>query len=658
MRLKIFTNRLRLRKVLDCASLLALLIVQPLLPKRQRAGAVQDDAALWLHVSGKLLLGLIVLAATVESAHAQTPSPTAPNPLIQIMMSQPPVDISSPVTATASFDPPLVRPGEKSVYRVSFNATEASIRWPEEIPAPVHLKLRPSASGQIMQPWGGAFRPMTTFVYDARASEPGLFTVPEFVAEVYGKPVVIPAARLAAQSELAAPHEPARQLLLEPAATNVFVGEVLSVRVLLPSSSASPAEGVAQVQLNGDGFVADKNAIKQFIQPLERNGRKVSTYIYETSVTPIAAGLLTLSAQGFTAGMQFSGPIVVSGQISIPGGQPGYLLLDSEPVKINVRPLPTDAELPGFTGAIGSYACEPPRIATNTVRVGDPVQLTVIIRGQQNLNRINPPPPPRAKGWQIFPAVRGGIIEDARTANRGAIFSYTLIPMTDEVSATPAIPFSCFDPMRAEYVDLTIGSVPIIVMSGGLPMSEEAPIVAAENTFEPEKKLALSKLAQSPARTAGSLVPLQLRGWFPFVQLVPALAFCGLWFWDRRRRYLEQHPEIVRRRKARRELRRAKRSLKQAAADGDAPGFTRGAVCALQIACAPHFPAEPKALVCGDVLEILGASERRERAGETVRRFFSAADASSFAMTPPSDVELLALQSGLEEILLKLEQRL
>jgi hypothetical protein len=415
---------------------------------------------------------------------------------------------------------------------------------------------------------------------------------------------------------------------------------------------------VAQVQLNGDGFVADKNAVKQSIQPLEKDGRKVSTYIYETTITPIAAGLLTLSAQGFTAGMQFSGPIVITGQVSISGGQPKYLLLDSEPVKINVRPLPTDAELPGFTGAVGSYSCEPPRIATNTVGVGDPVQLTVIIRGQQNLNRINPPPPPRAKGWQIFPAVRGGIVEAAGTANRGASFSYTLIPMTDEVSATPAIPFSCFDPMRAEYVDLTIRPVPITVLASSLPTNGEARVVLAENPFEPEKKLALSKLAQSPGRTAGSLAPLQLRGWFPFVQLVPALAFCGLWFWDRRRRYLEQHPEIVRRRQARRELRRAKRSLRQAAANGDAPGFTRGAVSALQIACAPHFPAEPKALVCGDVLEILSATERRERAGETVRRFFSAADASSFAAAPQSDVELFALQSGLEEILVKLEERL
>ena len=153
------------------------------------------------------------------------------------MMSQPQVDISAPVTATATFDPPLVRPGEKSVYRISLNAPEASIQWPEEISAPPQLKLRRTASGQIMPQVGGTLRTLTTFNHDARATEPGRFTISERVVEVYGQPVVIPAAQLDVQVAPATPHEPARQLLIEPAATNLFVGETFAVRVLLPAPS-------------------------------------------------------------------------------------------------------------------------------------------------------------------------------------------------------------------------------------------------------------------------------------------------------------------------------------------------------------------------------------------------------------------------------------
>jgi hypothetical protein len=46
------------------------------------------------------------------------------------MISQPQIHISESPTATASFDPPVVRPGETAFYRVVFNALEESVEWP------------------------------------------------------------------------------------------------------------------------------------------------------------------------------------------------------------------------------------------------------------------------------------------------------------------------------------------------------------------------------------------------------------------------------------------------------------------------------------------------------------------------------------------------
>lgn len=602
------------------------------------------------------LLALLLSPAWAASAQAQV-SPT-PEQLIQIMRSQPAVDTSAPVTATVSFDPPLVRPGEKSIYRVTFDATEVSVHLPEPIAAPAPLKLRRSVSGQFMQPAGGAMRMFATFNYDARATEPGVFTVPAFTAEVYGRPVVVPAAQLVVKAELPEPHEPGRELTLETSATNVFVGEAFNVSVRLPATAAHGVEGVAQMQINGEGFMADKNAVRQSIQMAGQNGRKTPAFIYETSVMPISAGSLELSAQGFTAGMQFGGPVVITGQVSIAGGPPKYLLLEAEPVTINVRPLPSENELPGFTGAVGGYTADPPGLATNALRVGEPVQLTVVIRSRQNLNRLNPPPPPPAPGWQIFPALRGGILAGAGAGPPGASFKYTLIPLSAAARATPAIPFSCFDPARGRYVDLTLPPVPVTIIADDTLTNAEAALMLAESAAGPVTKSGLSKLAPSPGHTAGSLAPLQLRAWFPLVQFLPALGFCGLWFWDRRRRFLEQHPEIVRRRQARRALRRERRRLELATASRDEAGFMRCAINALQIASAPHYPATPRALVCGDVLQILTTPEREGKPGETVRRFFAAADAAAFAAAAGSRAGLLAEKSALKEILAKLEARL
>ena len=605
-----------------------------------------------------ILLTLVLAAGPGPAAPAQTPPNPTPDQLIQIMRSQPAVDVAAPVTATAAFDPPLVRPGEKSILRVTFGATEVSVSAPEKISAPAPLKLQRSVSGQSMQPTGGAMRIFSTFNYDARATRPGLFVVPEFRVEVYGKPVVVPATQLEVKAALPEPHEPVRQLSVETSATNVFVGETFNVSVRLAATSANGVEGVSQLQINGDGFIVDKNAVRQSIQSLETNGRKVPTFIYETSLTPISAGPLALSAQGFTAGMQFSGPITLTGQVSISGGPPKYLLLEADPVTINVQPLPTEKELPGFTGAIGSYSSDPPMLTTNRLTVGEPVTLTVIIHGQKNLNRINPPLPPRAPGWQIFPAVRGGIIAGVGTNHPNASFKYTLIPLSAAAHATPAIPFSCFDPEQGRFVDLTIPPVPVTVIADSTITNAEGEVMQSDNISGAEKATGLSRLAKTPGHTAGSLVPLQLRAWFPLVQLLPVFGFCGLWFWDRRRRFFEQHPDIVRRRQARRALRRALRSLEQSAITGDTAGFICSTINALQIVSAPHYPAEPRALVCSDVLEILSPTERKGKPGETVRRFFAAADAAAFASGAGTTSELLAEKSAVKEILAALEARL
>jgi len=249
-----------------------------------------------------ILLLLIFWAMRFTSARAQNSEQ-----LMQLMMSQPHADINVPVTATASFDPPIVRPGEKSVYRVTFNATSdassVTVKWPEPMPAPAPLKLRQTVAGHNMQALGGAVQIFSTFNFDARSADAGTFTVPAYTVEVYGKPVTVPAAQLEVNSALPEPHEMARELLVQPSATNVFAGEIFNVSVLLPATAAGAVEGVSDVRLNGDGFVVDKNAARQSIRPVEVNGRNAPAYIYETSITPIAVGKINLSAQGFTAGM-------------------------------------------------------------------------------------------------------------------------------------------------------------------------------------------------------------------------------------------------------------------------------------------------------------------------------------------------------------------
>jgi hypothetical protein len=572
-------------------------------------------------------------------ARAQAPPQIPPGVQAQLQVQQPAVDVTSPVTATAEFDPPVVRAGEKTFYRVSVDATESSIEWPDAISAPAELKFGANARGQITQFLGNNFRSLTSFVYEVRPAAAGHFTVTNFTVNALGQTVAIPAASLDAMAgNFNSP--PARQLALEISATNVFLGQPFRVRVALPASPANQVEALREIQFNGDGLMTDKTAMRQAIEPINLAGQIRPAFVCEMTVTPIAAGPLKFSAQGFTAGREFTGPISIRGAASLPYGPAKYVLLVSEPAQINVRALPSEGELPGFTGAIGKFFSDAAQLATNRLRVGEPVQLKIAFHGEGDLSRFVPPAVPRSRDWQI--------IADPPPAT-----SFTLIPQTDEATSTPAIPFSYFDPELAKYVDLTIPPLPVTVVGEGLPVQ----VAVADDDEKSAAPLKLSGLAATPGKTASSLKPLQLRGWFAGVQLAPVIGFFALWQWDRRRRFLEAHPEIVRRRRARRALRREKKQLQKAVASGDSENFLRHSVAALRVACAPHYPAHPRALVCGDVLEQIGAASENGRDAETVRRIFAADDAQ-FAATPPTRGDLLALNSQMETLLQKLEAKL
>jgi hypothetical protein len=570
---------------------------------------------------------------------AQSPPQVPPGGLAQLQVAQPAVDVMSPVAATAAFDPPVVRAGEKTFYRVNVDAAEASIQWPEAISAPAELKLGANARGQLTQFLGNKFRLLTSFIYEMRAPVAGHFTITNFTVNLSGAPVEIPAASLDVVADNSG-LPPARQLVLAASATNLFLGQPFRVRVLLPAGPGNQIEALREIQLNDDGLMVDKTTMRQSIEVVNVHGQLQPAFISEMTVTPIAAGAQKFFAQGFTAGREFSGPIAIRGQVTLPSGPPKYVLLVSEPLEIKVRPLPPEGELPGFTGAMGKFFCDPPQLSTNRLRLGEPVHLKIIFHGEGDLTRFVPPAPPHPRDWQII-------------ADKPPATGFTLIPLTDEVRETPAIPFSCFDPVTARFMDLTIPSLPVTVAGESLP----GQLPAFDNNTKSAAPLKLSGLAPTPGKTVASLKPLQLRGGFVGMQLLPVLGFLALWQWDRRRRFLEAHPEIVRRRQARRALRRKKCQLQTAVARGDAAAFVRHAAAAMTLAVAPQYPANPQALVGADVLAQLDDRERNGAAGETVRQIFAAAEAR-FARRPQTQADWPALQSDVAAVLLKLEEKL
>ncbi len=600
-------------------------------------------------IRGWLALPLMVLQFAAPTSVAQ-PS-NAPDPLMVLMQSQPPVVTTAPKQALAIFDPPVVRVGAEATYRLTLDAIQDSINLPEPLPSPSGLVVRPGARGQAFRQLGGTLLPLSAFNFHARSDQPGSYVMPAFTIQVYGQTVPVPAAQLEVVPVSVTPTQSIARLRLELPGTNLYAGQAVDVRVRQSATDQGTIQGLTQVELHGDGILVDRAFTQQRIEAGAGKGTNRASFIHDTTLIPLRAGKITITAQGFESGGLFGGPVI------IPGELPGLRLVESDPVTITVSPLPKAGELPGFTGGIGHFTTDPPALATNVLRVGEPVRLTVTVRGQGNLGRLLRPAPKPTREWQVFAETSGAPLAEVRA--RGFVtFSYSLIPLTEAVRGTPELPFSYFDPARAAYVDLTIPSLRVLVNPGIQPADTQAQALAASENHGEAKELTLSELATSPGKTAGSLIPLALRGWFPLVQVTPAFGFIGLWLWDRRRRYLAAHPDILARRRARRSLRRVRRSLRVAVRRGDTAGVLRSGLEAMRVAAAPHFPAEPRALVATDILALLTDQERQNNTGQTVRQFFAAADAAQFGAYTAEGLTLPATSAEIELVLLRLEKLL
>ncbi|HXC99037.1 MAG TPA: hypothetical protein VN048_06830, partial [Verrucomicrobiae bacterium] len=533
-------------------------------------------------------------------------------------------DMDSPVEAHAEFDPPVAAPGGRVIYRITASALDESLEIPGTFPTPDGLELHAGGRGQTYVPTNERkVRPETAIIFHAIAPTNGSFTIPAFQAMAYGKPIQIPAATLrVAPDGLSAPQVPA--LLMNPPDDDVYVGETFSLPLAIPNAHDNSVLGMSEPHIKGDFIFAEELPAMVRQDNIQLEGRTLTAFVCDVTITPLREGPRELIGQAWCAGLR-----PVPGQTN--ASRISNVLVDSAPMTVIVHPLPEEGRLPGFTGGVGQFTLDPPRLSAGSVRAGEPVVLTVTIRSAGEIGRVPPPPQPDVRGWQSFPPAPENPPSDYPQQRNFESFNYTFIPMSADFKATPAIPFSYFDPGKKIYVDLTIPPVPLTVdpapvSTAQAPLPPIASRPGTDDSTPVEKELVLAGLSTAPGLAVSTLVPLQQHWWFFAIQLVPAAALGGLWAWDRRRRHLREHPEILRKRRARRGMRRQLRLAQRAAAARDAAGFARGAAEALREACAPHGAADPAALVCADVLQELPATEQQGRAGEMVRRLFAAAD--------------------------------
>jgi len=380
------------------------------------------------------------------------------------------------VTFSASLDRNAIRVGEQAVLTLRFDGGQPS--GVPRLPDVPNLRFQGPGQSQQISIINGQRTASLLLTYSVTASQPGDYTIPAFVAPVAG--AMLPSQPLALKVHPAAAKLPDTEtyrqftfVRLRAGKTNAFVGEPFAIEVRLYFTAAGE---IQMPSLQGDGFTL---APFQHQQGQEQVGNAIYRVIAFRSVaTPVKAGKLALGP----AQCAFNLHIRVGGNEAFDffnrGVRAQAVTILSEPLTVDVQPLPAEGRPADFNGAIGSLGMSA-SVAPVDVAVGDPVTVRVQISGRGGLDGLQMPPLNLGEAFKSYPPSATTDAPDPLAMAGTKKFEQVVQPQSADVKELPAFSFSFFDPEARAYRTLRQPATPLRVRAAA---ASAAPTVVMTTT--------------------------------------------------------------------------------------------------------------------------------------------------------------------------------
>jgi hypothetical protein len=314
----------------------------------------------------------------------------------------------------------------------------------------------------------------TIMTYNLTASQAGRLQLPSLTVEVDGKtyrtnPVAVNIIKPGTTDQL--------DLEVTLSQQQCYVGQpvIITVKLYVSAEISDPQFNIPA--FSGNDFYIEEPDVSNSQAKLYRlntgmtvmvsqyrvvHNNKESTLIsFSKILIPKRSGKISMQPASVTAAVAVGRTRSRDPFGSFFGGQTQYrrFSVNSEPLELNVLPLPDEGKPAQFYGLVGQYTISASATPTN-VNVGDPITLTVKIGGGKYLKPIQWPAleqvPALASNFKIptqkaSPTIDSGL----------KIFTQTIRANNDKVTAIPPIPLAYFDAEQGRYV--TAESEPIKV---------------------------------------------------------------------------------------------------------------------------------------------------------------------------------------------------
>ena len=364
------------------------------------------------------------------------------------------------------------------------------------------------------------------------------------------------------------------QLIAERSKARVYVGEAVAVQYALLAPRGM-IDHISSFGNLGPGLfkrcvVEEVDLGKLRLDPRQIGGQLVDVVVlkhfilFPLSTGPIEADPVTLS-------------------LDVRGGRARRSIFDirfqptvrktvrSEPLHIEVVPLPVEGRPDDFDGAVGDFKLEA-GVDKREVVEGDALSLRVILVGSGNIRNCPPPTLPDLSGFEQYESTKKEDVSVTKQGVSGRItYEYVLVPK--EISSTEIRPvrFSYFNPDEGRYHTIATDSIQLAIQPRARGSGDRVFLAAGAGA---RREIVMTgedfrHITVGVAGAAQERLDLHRRPSYIGLIVAPFLLVVTVAVYARHLRRLEMDPEYARHRRAPRMAHRVLSQARQAVSAGD-----------------------------------------------------------------------------------------
>lgn len=550
------------------------------------------------------------------------------------------------ITVVGSVDRNRIAFGESIAFTIAARGTRSGIS--ASIPQVDGLTFEGPSRQTSVSIVNGQMSQTVSLVYRVTPTRTGEFTIPAVEVSIDEKkystaPIKITVEKGAIEEQLS------QKLFVRIRfdAKTMYLGQTARLDVFLFAREDVPLKGVSGFQYEAEGLGY------KFLQNLKSgtrqiNGENFNVHVIEGAVSPTQTGNLTfgptaLKCQLRVARKGWSGGWPFEDFLPFGSEEVREVPVTSDPISIEVLPLPAEGQPADFAGAVGQWNLEVSAKPTE-VAVGDPVTLQLKISGEGNIDLV---PTPKLDGLENFKTYEPSVKTTKNELNTAGerILEQVVVPKDTDVKQLPAVSFTYFDPVAKQYKTARHDPIPLVVKAGS---GGETTIVSGKPRAQPEERLGEGILhIKDDLGPVAASTPFCATPTFWALNAFPVLALGGLAIWKRRSDKLRSDIAYARRSRA------AKRARRLLAKANDYDQVQR----ALQSYLGDRLNIPASGITAADVDEQLTPRGVNGELISELKACFEACDTARFAGTTATVVDASALRSKVQRLIDELEKQ-